>query len=166
MSIFKKINFAWSMQSGKLVRFIGAMVIVLSNLGGSTAHAQGVADLALTKQADRHFVRVGQNVVYVITLTNLGPDVATDIEFGDSLPDQLNRVAFACSQGVPTRGTFCQVDRLEPGESVSALVVTTPIANIAWSERRVSNTAFIETASNFDPDGANNTASAIVIAIR
>jgi uncharacterized repeat protein (TIGR01451 family) len=166
MPTLKQIYFDWPFQIKTQVRCMAALVLLLSSLGGPVALAQGSADLALTKRADRQLVRVGQNVVYVITLTNSGPEAATDVHFGDSLPDQLNLVAFRCQGGSPSGGTFCLVNRLEPGETALAVVVATPIANIAWSERRVSNTAFIQSASSFDPNEGNNTASTIVIAIR
>ena len=48
------------------------------------------ADLAFNVIADRKEVRSGQNIVFVATVTNLGPDTARDITFRDALPDQLN----------------------------------------------------------------------------
>ena len=52
------------------------------------------ADLSLTKTADRKNVKIGQSITFTITVTNLGPDTATDVYFGDSLPDPLNFVCF------------------------------------------------------------------------
>lgn len=151
-----------------LIRLVSLLVILLLSLSrpGGIANAQTTTDLALTKQANRHFVRVGQNVVYTVTLTNLGPTAATDVQFGDSLPDQLNLVSFRCLRGAPTSGSFCLVNRLEPGQTAVALIVATPIANIAWEERRVSNTAFIASSTSFDPNDSNNTDSVIIIAVQ
>ena len=55
-------------------------------------------------------------------------------------------------------GTFCTVENLPSGASATATLVATPIANPARSERRFTNTAFVESASP-DPDGSNNHAS-------
>jgi hypothetical protein len=79
--------------------------------------------------------------------------------FGDPLPDPLNLVSFACSQGTPTGGSFCAVDAVLSGASVTATVVATPIANPAKSERKFSNTAFVSASATPDPDASNNSAS-------
>jgi uncharacterized repeat protein (TIGR01451 family) len=162
MSTFRKIT-----SQEILVRLVSLLVIMLLSLSqpGGIANAQNTTDLALTKQAVSA-VRVGQNVVYTITLTNLGPTAATDVQFGDSLPDQLNLVSFRCLRGAPTGGSFCLVNRLEPGQTAVALIVATPIANIAWEERRVSNTAFIASSTSVDPNDSNNTDSVIIIAVQ
>jgi uncharacterized repeat protein (TIGR01451 family) len=50
------------------------------------AAAQGTADLSITKTADQKTVKIGETITYTITLTNLGPDEATDVVFGDPIP--------------------------------------------------------------------------------
>src|SRR5215207_9733899 len=82
--------------------------------------AQETADLALTKGANRSKVRVGESIEYTLTLTNLGPGVATDVVFGDPLPDQLNLVSFSCSTGTVSGGPFCRLDSLASGASATA----------------------------------------------
>jgi uncharacterized repeat protein (TIGR01451 family) len=125
--------------------------------------AQGIADLAITKIADRHKVRFGQNVVYTITVTNHGPDVATEIVFGDSVPDWLNWVEFTCSQGEILFPTFCRIASLEPGESATATLIATPDIHSGES-RRIDNTAGVS-SSTPDPDSANNTESATIMVV-
>ena len=61
---------------------------VLLRANAAYAAGEDGADLALTKTADRKSVRIGENVTYTITLTNRGPAPATDMEFGDSVPEQ------------------------------------------------------------------------------
>jgi uncharacterized repeat protein (TIGR01451 family) len=116
------------------------------------------ADLALTKTADRKNVKIGQTITFTITVTNLGPDTATGIYFGDSLPDPLNFISASCDKG-PTFGGACAVDSLAVGESATITIVATPITNPARSERKFTNTAFIAESATFDPNPANNTAS-------
>jgi uncharacterized repeat protein (TIGR01451 family) len=125
--------------------------------------AQGTADLAITKVADRDKVRFGHNVVYTIVVTNHGPDAATEIVFGDSLPDWLNWVEFSCSQGEILFPTFCQIASLEPGESATATLVATPDIHSGES-RRIENTAAVFSPIP-DPDSANNSASATIMVI-
>jgi uncharacterized repeat protein (TIGR01451 family) len=118
------------------------------------------ADLALTKTADRKNVKIGQTITFTITLTNLGPDTATGIFFGDPIPDPLNFVSASCDQGTVTEfGGFCIVDSLAVGESATITLVATPITNPAKSERKFGNTAFIAESATFDPNLDNNMAS-------
>jgi len=137
------------------------LLIVLMLMLGlvPTAFAQEpTADLALTKTADRKSVKIGETITFTITVTNLGPDTATGIYFGDAIPDPLNFVSASCDKG-PTFGGACAVDSLAVGESATITVVTTPITNPAQSERKFTNTAFIAESTTFDPNPDNNTAS-------
>ena len=133
-------------------------VLMLVGVNAAPALAQEEADLALTKTADRTTVKIGQNITFTITVTNLGPAVATNVYFGDSLPDPLNFVSASCTKG-PTSGGACAVDSLGVGESATITLVATPISNPAQSERRFTNTAFIAQVDQFDPNTSNNTAS-------
>jgi uncharacterized repeat protein (TIGR01451 family) len=130
------------------------MAVVAIGLFAEVAIAQGAADLQLTKTADRKTVKIGETVTYTITLTNLGPDVATDIVFGDPLPDQLNLVESTCG----AVSAFCTVASLPSGASATLTVVATPITNPAQSERRVTNCAFIAEAGSTDPNPDNDIA--------
>ena len=125
---------------------LGLALAVLVVLPAQSVSAQegDRADLALTKIADRKEVRRDQNIVFVATVTNLGPDTAQDITFRDSLPDQLNGIDAACvfpdgaivptprSEGIPSFA--CDVDALENGESASLVYVARPIPNISRAE--------------------------------
>src|SRR5262245_57174255 len=88
-----------------VLRHPSRSVLVLLSVGlllgteALPAAAQGVADLGLTKIADRKNVRIGENITFTITVTNQGPDAATGVVFGDPLPDPLNLVSFTCGQG-------------------------------------------------------------------
>jgi uncharacterized repeat protein (TIGR01451 family) len=128
--------------------------VVAIGLFAEVATAQEAADLQLTKTADRKTVKIGETVTYTITLTNLGPGLATDIVFGDPLPDQLNLVGSTCG----AISAFCTVTSLPPGASATLTVVATPITNPAQSERRVRNCAFISEAGSTDPNPDNDIA--------
>ena len=145
----------------RMARFAFAFLALVVLVGGSVqpAAAQESADLALTKVADRKNVRIGENITYTITLTNLGSDTATGVVFGDPLPDPLNLVSFTCSQGTISGGPFCVVESVPSGASVTATLVATPITNPAKSERRFTNTAFISESATPDPNITNNSAT-------
>jgi len=126
----------------------------------SVSAQETTADLSLTKTADRTNVRIGENITFTITVTNLGPDAAADISFGDPVPDPLNFVSASCDKGLtPTYDAICQVTSLAVGESATITLVATPITNPAKSERKFTNTAFIGSSATFDPNPDNNTAS-------
>lgn len=144
----------------RISRLAILFLTVLMFMGGSVrpAFAQETADLALTKTADRKNVKIGENITFTITVTNLGPGTATGIVFGDPVPDPLNLVSFSCSQGTVSGQSFCAVDSLASGESVTATLVGTPITNPAKSERKFTNTAFISETTTFDPNSNNDSA--------
>jgi uncharacterized repeat protein (TIGR01451 family) len=145
----------------RMARFPLALLAVVMLAGWSIqpAAAQESADLELTKVADSKKVRIGEDITFTITLTNLGADTATGVVFGDPLPDPLNLVSFTCSQGIQSGGTFCAIESIPSGASVTATLVATPITNPAKSERRFTNTAFISESATPDPDSTNNSSS-------
>jgi uncharacterized repeat protein (TIGR01451 family) len=119
---------------------------------------EGTADLAITKTTTQKNIKSGENVVFTITLTNLGPDTATNILFGDALPDPLNFVASSCDKGM-VDFRFCRVESLAVGESATLTLVATPIPGLRGSQRKFSNTAFIGESTPLDPNTSNNFAS-------
>jgi len=138
--------------------YVVVIAVLAVGLSANLAAAQGAADLQITKIADKKTVKIGETITYTITVTNLGPDVATDIVFGDPIPDQLNLISSTCGNV----SAFCTVASLENGASVTLVVVATPIANLAHSERRVTNSAFIAESSSTDPNAANDIASVTI----
>ena len=140
-----------------ILSFMTLLLLVVGNVQPVAAQ-EATADLALTKSADRKYVKIGHTITFTITVTNLGPDTATGIYFGDSLPDPLNFVSSSCSGGTISAGA-CAVESLAVGESATITLVATPISNPAQSERRFTNTAFIAESTSFDPNPHNNTAS-------
>ena len=119
------------------------------------------ADLVLTTSADRSSVWVGENITFTVTLTNLGPLHASGIVFGDHLPRELALVSCSCHTGSVTDASFCEVVRLESGQSTAATIVATPVDGLAPAESELSLTtkALVAEFLAFDPDRENNTAS-------
>jgi len=144
-------------------RIVGAIVaaVLLVVLGAETVTAQETADLQITKVASSKTVREGETVTYTVTLTNLGPGVATGVVFGDPLPDQLNLEAVDSTCGAVS--SFCTVDSLPSGASERLTIEARTITNLARNERRISNTAFIaDFGTTSDPNPSNDQASTIV----
>ena len=140
-----------------LVTLITVLILMLGIVPSASAQEPG-ADLVLTEVADQTRAKIGENITLTITVTNLGPDAATGIYFGDSIPDPLNFVSSSCDRGATFWG-LCRVDSLAVGESATITLVTTPITNPAKSERKFTNLAYIAESLTFDPNPENNTAS-------
>jgi uncharacterized repeat protein (TIGR01451 family) len=130
----------------------------LTAMCAARAAAQSTADLAITKVADQKTVALGETVTYTVAVTNLGPDPATGVVFGDSLPDQLNLVDSTCG----AVSAFCTVESLASGDSATLTIVATPIPNLARGERRITDTAFVMGSATTDPNPGNDQASVTV----
>jgi uncharacterized repeat protein (TIGR01451 family) len=135
-----------------------AAAVMLGAPGAVQAAEPGTADLSLTKVAAQNTVREGGTVTYTVTVTNLGPELATGVVFGDPMPDQLNLVSSTCGDV----SAFCTVDSLPVGGSATMTIVATTITNLARNERRISNTAFVAESQTPDSDPGNDQDSAIV----
>ena len=123
------------------------------------AQAHG-ADLIVTESADQMTVGMGEFSILIITVINQGPETASGILFGASLPPALKTVAYSCSAGSPTDGSFCELDHLASGKEAVAKVVVTPTADSIPTRNpvNVDVKAVIPEFLAFDPNRANNSA--------
>src|SRR5262249_29865493 len=74
--------------------------------GNNTAAATETpqqADLALTKSVSEAHPNVGDTITFTVTLTNKGPDDATNVTVNDSLPFGLSLLNATPSQGTYLR---------------------------------------------------------------
>ncbi|HWH70491.1 MAG TPA: proprotein convertase P-domain-containing protein, partial [Candidatus Sulfotelmatobacter sp.] len=115
------------------------------------------ADVALTMTARPDPVVVSSNLTYVITVTNRGPNTATNVVVTQVLPTGVAVVSTTLSQGTSTQTgstLVCKVGTLVVGAkaTVTVVVSTTRIGNL-------SSTASVTAAQN-DPNSANNSAAA------
>jgi uncharacterized repeat protein (TIGR01451 family) len=127
------------------------------NNSGSATETPQQADLQVTKTVDNPTPNVGDTVTYTITLTNNGPDTATNVTVHDILPPQ---VSFRSSRGV---GSYDPVTGIW---TVGTVTVGTPqtlvLTSVVTSPNPQANTATISHADQFDPNTANNTDTASV----
>ena len=63
------------------------------------------ADLALTKTVDDNAPNVGDEITYTLTVSNGGPDDATNVTVVDNLPTGVSFVSSTPSQGTFNDGT-------------------------------------------------------------
>ena len=99
---------------------------------------------------------VGDTITFTVTVTDLGPDPATNVTVQDLLPAGLTLVS-----QIPSQGTY---DPATGVWAVGTVTTTTPqtltIQATVAGPAAQTNTASIGAADQFDPDPGNNSASA------
>ena len=116
------------------------------------------ADLQLSQTVNNSNPSVGDEIVYTITVTNNGPDSATNVVLDDDLPTGVTYVsdnsngAYDLSSGNWTVGTLAN------GESATLEITTT--VNSDTESSSVSNTVQILSVDQSDSDSSNNQATA------
>jgi uncharacterized repeat protein (TIGR01451 family) len=127
-----------------------------ANNAASATVVPQAADLAVAKKVDDSTPNVGDVVTFTVTLTDGGPDAATGVTVSDVLPAGLSFVSATPSQGsyTPATGVWTV------GTVTTATPQTLLIQARVVSPAAETNTAAIGHADQFDPNTANNTASA------
>ena len=127
----------------------GATGAVVAKIADSVP---GVADLAVTTVDSPDPVMEDQDLTYVVTVTNLGPDGAVDVRLDDTIPDAVTFRSVTPSQG-SCLGTFCELGDMPSGAKARVRIVVTPACT---TPQPIINTA-TATAATTDPDSSNNT---------
>ena len=120
--------------------------------GAGVSLTQGPADLAITKGDEPDPIGVGDELTYSLTVTNNGPDEATNVVVTDDLPAGVTFERTNTSQGscTGTGPVTCNLGRIASGSAVAIGIVVRPtgpgtITNVA----RVSG-------DQPDPESGNN----------
>jgi uncharacterized repeat protein (TIGR01451 family) len=116
------------------------------------------ADLALTKTAAPSPVTIMTNLLYTLTVSNAGPQNATNVILTDSLPISTTITAISSSQG--TCSEVANVVSCELGEIASGSQATVTITVNPLEAGRLFNYAWV-TTTTVDPDPANNEAETV-----
>ncbi len=117
------------------------------------------ADLALNKTANVDSAFIGDTIIYNLTVSNNGPNAATNIIVTDELPEEVLCLATSDESYDPYNGDFYwNIDELGVGNTT-----TLTISVIAQEEGTVINTASITASDLLDPDPENNDGGAKVI---
>ena len=115
-----------------------------------------VVDLSIVKVDRPDPVFVGANLTYTLTVRNLGPDTATNVQVADSLPATTEFVSVSTSQGTCTGGQIvrCNLGTMANGARVTITIVVRPTEPGA-----LINTATV-VGEQSEPNTANNRSSA------
>ena len=170
-------TYTWSISGGTITAGQGTSVITFSAGNGTsvslsvTVNTNGcvgsgslsvpigfAADLALTMNASPNSVGGGAPVAFVLTISNNGPNDATNVVVSDSLPNNatFNNATGAgwnCSQNATT--LVC-TNALQTANSSSTITINMTAPSQSTT---LTNSASV-TANTADPNSANNAASA------
>ncbi|HEX9968436.1 MAG TPA: DUF11 domain-containing protein, partial [Solirubrobacterales bacterium] len=116
-----------------------------------------VADLAVTKTDEPDPVTVGSALTYTVTVTNLGPQEATNVLLDDRMPAQSDFVSAAATVGkCDDKGTrvTCQLGNLAKDATATVTIVVRPT-----KPGTIDNTATVDSAET-DPVPVNDSATA------
>jgi len=119
----------------------------------SMVRSTSVADLSVFQTVTPGQVTVGNNLTYILTVTNNGPDSANEVVLTDMLPSGVSFVSATPSQGSCTSSlpvVTCALDTINKGSSTTVGIIVRPT-----QEGNISNAA--EVVGNiFDSDMTNN----------
>ncbi len=130
-----------------------------NNTASVTTTVIGVSDMQVLAVADQSSVDIGDNVTITATLTNAGPDDASSVRVGTTVPDAVTLVSVTPSAGTcgaidEDRGVACTIGNIANGGTATVTYVATvnDAGSIAWA---------VETSAyQTDSDATNNTANA------
>jgi uncharacterized repeat protein (TIGR01451 family) len=119
------------------------------------------ADLALSKRVNRANPAENEVITYTVSLSNNGPDEATNVVISDSLPVSLTFVSADPSQGTYNAGTgLWKANSLGVGQS--ATLTLTAMVNGATLGQAIINTAEIGSADQLDLFSNNNADDSVI----
>jgi len=134
-----------------------------NNSGSASFVALNKADLFVTKKANLAAVKATQNLVYTVTVKNLGPSRAAAVTLNDPVPApstfvSMNSGGTSCTApAVGQVGTItCNLGNMAVG--ASATVTITVKVSGSSNKTSITNTA-VASSPNFDPNPANNSAT-------
>lgn len=111
------------------------------------------SDLSVTQLDSPDPVLINNNLTYTITVTNNGPDTATNVTLLDTIPPGTQYVSAMPGQGSCSRNgnqVTCTLGSLNNGVSTAVTIVVLPTGL-----GTISNQASV-TANEVDPNGSNN----------
>ncbi len=133
-----------------------------NNSSTSSLPVDSVANLGITKRANRTSVRPGETIIYTITTTNSGPGEARSVTVTDNVPLTLTNAEYSADNGAswqPWGGTFT-IGTMANGAS-STLLLRAVVSQTATGS--VGNLARVD---SFTPDPmSGNTRSYVEVPI-
>jgi uncharacterized repeat protein (TIGR01451 family) len=130
-----------------------------------------VADLTITKQHDADAVRIGENLVFTLQVSNIGPSEARNVVVTDAVPAGLTLVgaagaadpsAWDCSASTTADVSCSLTEPLAAGADAEPVLVTVSVTPQAFPA--LANTAVVTSDTDEpDPDPNPNTSTDEVV---
>jgi uncharacterized repeat protein (TIGR01451 family) len=111
------------------------------------------ADLRVSKEDEADPVAQGEEIVYTVTVTNLGPDAAEEVVVTDDLPGGVTYVSATPGQGSCEEAggvVTCELGEMANGASVDVEIV---VETVTYGT--LTNGVSVS-ASTYDPEEGNN----------
>ena len=121
---------------------------------------KNIADISITKTSDKSEYYPGEEVIYTITVNNLGIEPACNVVLNENMPSEIENPEYSLDNG-NTWESFSNpiaLGEFEGGESRTILIRGIIDENTP-QDTVISNSASVSTEA-LDPDLTNNTASA------
>ena len=115
------------------------------------------ADLSVTKTASTLTPNVGDNITFTITVSNAGPDAATNVTVADLLPSGYTYVSKLPSQGTYTQASGAWVIGTIANGGSATLTVTATVKDTGT----YANTAQVNSVTENDPDSTPGNSAAM-----
>ena len=125
------------------------------NNSASALETPQLADLAVTKTVSNGAPLPNSVITFTVTVTNNGPNTATNTVVADPVPAGLSNIQVTTSQGAFNQATGSWTI----GSLLNGATVTLTVTGTVTNTNAIANTATAH-ADQFDPNLANNTATA------
>ena len=128
--------------------------------------AEPAADLVVTKSDSPDPAKRGQDLVYTITVANLGHSTANGVTLVDTLPKSAGFGTATATQGSCSykplkREVSCSLGNITNGNTAIVTIVVKPT-----SQGTITNTVTVQAQSPRDPNLNNNTATATTVVLQ
>ena len=133
-----------------------------NNSANVTTTVVGISDIQLSATANTNTVVLGNDVTLTFTIANLGPDAATNVRLGGTIPPEASLVS-----AVPDNGSSCVESGADVICELGNLAVAGPAINVVVVMRAdqagtVADVSARADAKQLDPDDTNNVVTASV----
>ncbi len=117
---------------------------------------QDLADLSLVKEVSNPTPNVSETVTFTITVSNTGPDAATNVSISDVLPAGYNNIVNISNGGVVTNNTInWSIANISASDSAT-VTFTADVVTPTGTANEYFNTAQISASDQLDPDSTPN----------
>jgi uncharacterized repeat protein (TIGR01451 family) len=130
--------------------------VIANNTASVTTTVGPAADLAIGINDSPDPVVAGSNVVYEITVTNIGPSTATSVQVNDTLPPGVNLVSTNATQGTLSISNLNLIWSVGTMSAGATAKLTVEVATTANGTLPTTVSVF---APQSDPNPTNNIAS-------